>query len=111
MRTPSSVLALFDSLIQRLQNARVDGGNHIHRRIQFFFGHSRFPCVRKASLDSEIAQSHHRHSQSDEHLFSIRETLDGMRVTIESAKISLLQRITPFGFAPGLGSRSGKLET
>jgi hypothetical protein len=48
-------------LIERLQNTRVDGRNHIHRRVEFRFSHSRFPCVRKAPLHSRIAQPHHRH--------------------------------------------------
>jgi hypothetical protein len=41
-------------LIQRLQNSRVDGRDHIYRRVQFIFGHPRFPCVRKAPLHSWI---------------------------------------------------------
>jgi hypothetical protein len=71
MGTPSSVLALFDSLIQGLEDTGVHRRDDIHRRIQFFLGHSCFPCVRKASLDSGIAQSHHRNRQANEHLFSI----------------------------------------
>jgi len=82
---------LFDALIQRLQNARVDGRNHIHRRVQFFLRHPRFPCVRKASFHSRVAQSHHRNGQADEHLFAVAETFDSMGVTVEGAKISFLQ--------------------
>jgi hypothetical protein len=92
---------LFDALIQRLQNTRVNGRNHIHRRVQFFLRHSRFPCIRKAPFHSWVAQSHHRNGQADEHLLSLAETFDGMSVTIESSKIGFLQSVTPFGFDAG----------
>jgi hypothetical protein len=97
---PSCLLTLFDTLIQRLQDARIYGSNHIHRRIQFFLGHSRFPCIRKASFHSWIAQSHHRNGQADEHLFAVSETFDSVSVSVEGSKISFLQRITPSGFDP-----------
>jgi hypothetical protein len=80
-------LALFDSLIQRLQDTRIHGGNNIHRRIQFFLGHSRFPCIRKAPFHSRIAEAHHRHRQANQHLFPGSETFHGMGVTIELAEI------------------------
>jgi hypothetical protein len=99
---------LSDSLIQRLQHARIHRSDDIHRRVQFFVGHPGFPCVRKAPFYSRIAQSHHRHSQADEHLLSLAETFDGMSVTIESAKISFLQRVTPFGPLVS-GLESGKI--
>jgi hypothetical protein len=89
-------LALFDSLIQRLQNTRINGRNHIYRRIQFFLRHSRFPCIRKAPLYSWVAQSHHRHRQANEHLFSVSETFRSMGVAIESSKISFLQNAHSF---------------
>jgi hypothetical protein len=79
-------------LIQRLQDTRIHGGNYIHRPVQFFLRHSRFPCVRKAPLDSRVAQSHHRNGQANQHLFSISETFNGMGVAIEGSKISFLQR-------------------
>jgi hypothetical protein len=78
-------------LIQRLQDTSIHGGNHIHRRVQFFLGHSLLPCIRKAPFDSRVAEPHHRHGKTHEHLLAFGETLDGMGVTIESAKISLLQ--------------------
>jgi hypothetical protein len=84
-------LTLFDSLIQRLQDAGVHRGNHIHRRVQLFFGHPRFPCVRKAPFDSWVAQPHHRNGQADEHLFTVRETFDSVGVAVESTKIGFLQ--------------------
>jgi hypothetical protein len=99
---------LFDPLIQRLQNARVNGRNHIHRRVQFFLRHPRFPCVRKAPFDSRVAQSHHRNGQADEHLFTVGETFDSVSVTVEGSKISFFQSVTPFGFDTGL-RESGKI--
>jgi hypothetical protein len=95
-------------LIQRLQDTSIHGGNHIHRRVQFFLSHSCLPCIRKAPFDSRVAEPHHRHGKTHEHLLAFGETLDGMGVTIESAKISLLQRITPFEFDPGLRFRIGE---
>jgi hypothetical protein len=71
MGPPSRLLALFDSLIQRLQNARIHSGNYIHGRVQFLLRHSRFPCIRKAPLHSRIAEPHHRNGQADEHLFTV----------------------------------------
>jgi hypothetical protein len=84
-------LALFDSLIERLQDACIHRGDDIYRCIQFFVGHSRFPCIRKAPFHSRIAEAHHRHGKTDEHLLAFGETLDSMGVTIELAKISFLQ--------------------
>jgi hypothetical protein len=84
-------LTLFDALIERLQDTRIHRGNHVHRRIQFFLGHSRFPCVRKASFHSRIAEAHHRHGKTHEHLLAFSETFDGVSVTVKGAKISFLQ--------------------
>jgi hypothetical protein len=102
-------LALFDSLIQRLQNTRINGRNHIYRRIQFFLRHSRFPCIRKAPVYSRIAEPHHRHRQANEHLFSVSETLHGMGVAIEGSKISCLQNASLLSDStPVSGLESGK---
>jgi hypothetical protein len=88
-------VSLFDSLIERLQYSRIHCGDDIHRRIQLLFRHPRFPCVRKAPFDSRVAQSHHRHGETDEHLLSLAETFDGMSVTIKGAKVSFLQGVSP----------------
>ena len=64
-------LPLFDSLIQRLQHARIHRRDDIHCRIQLFLRHPRFPCVRKAPFYSWVAQSHHRHGETDEHLLAV----------------------------------------
>jgi len=85
---------LLDSLIQRLQNTRIHGGNYIHRRIQFFLSHSRFPCIRKATFHSRIAEPHHRHGKTHEHLLAFGETFDGMGVMIELAKVSFLHGVS-----------------
>jgi hypothetical protein len=84
-------LTLFDALIERLQDTRIHGGNHVHRRIQFFLGHSCFPCIRKAPFHSRIAEAHHRHRKTHEHLLAFGKTLDRMGITIEGSKISFLQ--------------------
>jgi hypothetical protein len=84
-------LTLFDALIERLQDTRIHRRDDIHGGVQFFLGHSRFPCVRKAPFHSGIAEPHHRHGQADEHLFTVRETFDSVSVTIELAKVGFLQ--------------------
>jgi len=71
-RSSSHLASLLDPLIQRLQHARVYGGDHIHRRIEIFFGHTRFPCVRKAAIHSRIAKPHHCGREIDEHLLALR---------------------------------------
>jgi hypothetical protein len=91
-----ALASLLDPLIQRLQHTRIHGGNHINSRIELFFGHPCFPCVRKATVHSGIAKAHHRDGQTDEHLFPFGETLDGVSVTIESSKIGFLQGLAPF---------------
>jgi hypothetical protein len=89
-------------LIQRLQNSRVHRRDHIHCRIQLFFRHPSFPCVRKAPVNSRVAEPHHRDGKTDEHLLPLGETLHGMGVAIESSKICFLQFRFPFF---GLGRR------
>jgi hypothetical protein len=83
--------SLLDPLVQRLQHARIHRSDYVYCRIEFLFRHPGFPCVRKASFDSRVAQSHHRNGQADEHLFAVAETFDSMGVTVEGAKISFLQ--------------------
>jgi hypothetical protein len=78
---------LLNALIQRLQNSRIHRSNHVHRRVEFFFRHSRFPCVRKAPIHSRIAEPHHRDGETDEHLLALGEALDGMSIAIESSEI------------------------
>ena len=88
---PASLfVSLLDPLIQRLQHPRIHRRNYIHRGVEFFFRHPRFPCVRKASFNSRIAEPHRRHRQTDEHLLAFDEAFDGMRVSIESSKIGFL---------------------
>jgi len=60
----------FDPLIQRLQHTRVHGG------VEFFLGHTCFPCVRKAAFDSGIAKAHHRQRQTHEHFLAVGEAFD-----------------------------------
>ena len=86
-----SILAsLLDSLIERLQHTRVHSGDDVHRSIQLFFGHARFPRVREATVDSRIAEPHHGDGEADEHLFPLGEAFHRVRIAIESSKIRLL---------------------
>ena len=95
-------MPLLDPLIERLQNPRVNCSDHIHRRIELFFGHPCFPCGRKAALHSGIAQAHHGDGKSDEHLFAVRQTRHRMGITIERPKI---------GFPHVLGPLDMRLES
>jgi hypothetical protein len=88
-----SLGSLLDPLIERLQNARVHCGNHVDRGVQLFFGHARFPCIRKAPIHSRIAEPHHRNRETDEHLLALAETLHGVRVAVESSKVGFLHVI------------------
>jgi hypothetical protein len=98
--------SLLDSLIERLKDTRIDCGDHIHRRVEFLFGHSRFPCIRKASFHSGIAQAHDRHRKPDEHFLSFRETFHRMGVTIDLAKIGFLRS---HGFVPLVRNMRGRI--
>ena len=74
---PASLfVSLLDPLIQRLQNTGIHRGDDIHSRIEFFFRHPRFPCVRKAAVHSRIAEPHHGCRQTDQHFLALGETLD-----------------------------------
>ena len=85
------LVPLLDALIQRLQHPGIDRGDHIDRSLQFFFRHPRFPCVRKAPVNSWITEAHHRDGETDQHLLALGETFDGVRVTVESSEIGFLQ--------------------
>ena len=86
----SFCVSLFNPLIQRLQNSRVHRSDHVHGRIELFFTHSRFPCVRKAPLHSRIAKPHHRDGEADKHLLPLGEAGYRMRITIELAKVGFV---------------------
>ena len=66
-----ALIPSFDPLIQRLENSRVHCSDHIYGCVQFFFRHPSFPCVRKASVNSWIAEPHHRDGETDEHLLAL----------------------------------------
>ncbi len=87
--------SLLDPLIQRLQHTRIHRRDHIHRRIELFFRHPRFPCVRKAAIHARIAKPRYHHGEIDQHLLAFGETFDGMRVAIEGSKIGFRQSIAP----------------
>ena len=82
-----SFISLLNSLIERLKHACIDSGDYVHGRIQFFFGHPSFPCVRKAAIHSGIAEPHGRDREADKHLLALGEALDGMRISVECPKV------------------------
>jgi hypothetical protein len=84
--------ALLDPLVERLQHSCIHRGDHVYRSIQLFFGHPRFPCVRKAPVHSRIAQVHHRYGQAHEHFLTLGQAVDGMGIAIESSEISFLHQ-------------------
>jgi hypothetical protein len=84
-------ISLLDPLIERLKHSSVHRRDDVHRRVELFFGHSRFPCVRKATIDSRIAKPHHRNGKTDQHLFPLGKALDCMCFTIKGPKIGFLQ--------------------
>jgi hypothetical protein len=92
--------ALLNPLIQRLQHAGIHRGDDIDRRVQLFFAHSRFACIRKAPVDSRIAETHHRDRESDQHFLTIRKTLDGVRFPIKSSKVCFFHSKSPVGSYP-----------
>jgi hypothetical protein len=87
----SLLISLLDPLIQRFKHSRIRRGYHVHRRVEFFFGHPRFPCVRKAPIHSRIAEPHHRDGETDKHLLALGEALHRVRIAIESPEVSFLQ--------------------
>ncbi len=88
-------IPLLDSLIERLQHPGVHGGDHVHRRIQFFLGHARFPCVRKAAVHSRIAEPHHRDRQTHQHLLPIGEAGHRMGIPVKLSKVSFVHSKLP----------------
>ena len=91
MRRLLRLVSLLDPLIERLQHAGVHRGDHIHSGIQLFFAYPRFPCVRKASIHSRVAQPHHCNGEADEHLLALGEALDCVGITIECSKVWFFQ--------------------
>jgi hypothetical protein len=86
-----TLISLLDPLIQRFEHSRIHRGDDIHSRIELFFGHPRFPCVRKAPIHSWIAESHHRNGETDQHLLALGETFDSVGITVEGSKVGFLQ--------------------
>jgi hypothetical protein len=93
------LISLLDPLIQRFQHTCVHRGDHVDRRIQLFFRHSRFPCVRKAAFHSWIAKAHHRDGEADEHLLAFAEAFDGVSIAIKGSKVGFFQFAVPLYLA------------
>jgi len=93
--TPLSLVPRFDPLIERLQDSRINRCDHIHRGIQLFLGHARFPCVRKAAIHSRIAQPHHRDSETHQHLLALGQAFDGVGVFVESSEVGFFHWRSP----------------
>jgi hypothetical protein len=86
---------LLDSLIERLKYPRVYRGDYIDGCIQFFFGHPRVPCVRKAAIYSRIAEPHHCDGKTDEHLLALGQTFHGVGVAVEGSEVCFFQDRAP----------------
>ncbi len=89
-----SAFSLFDPLVHRLHDTRVHRGDNVYRGIQFLFGHTCLPCVRKASFHSGFAVSRHGNGQSQKHLLSIGQTGNVMSLTIKLTKICSLHQLS-----------------
>ena len=87
--------SLLDALIEGLQHPCIDCGDHIYGRVQLFFSHACFPCVRKAPIHSRIAEPHHRNGETDEHFLALGEAFDGVRIAVECSEISFFHCFTP----------------
>jgi hypothetical protein len=87
--------SLLDALIEGLQHPCIDCGDHIHSRVQLFFRHACFPCIRKAPIHSRIAEPHHCDREADQHLLALSEAFDGVRIAVECPKIGFFHVIAP----------------
>jgi hypothetical protein len=73
--------------IERLQNARIDSGDHINRTIQIEFIDSGFPCVRKAALDSRLTVARKGNSEPHKYFFTLAEVRHRVGIAVELAEI------------------------
>jgi hypothetical protein len=87
--------SLLNALIEGLQHPCIDCGDHIHSRVQLFFRHACFPCIRKAPIHSRIAEPHHCDREADQHLLALSEAFDGVRIAVECPKIGFFHVIAP----------------
>jgi hypothetical protein len=73
--------------IERLQNARIDSGDHINGTIQIVFIDSGFPCVRKAALDSRLTVARKGNGEPHKYFFTLAEVRCRVGITVELAEI------------------------
>jgi hypothetical protein len=73
--------------IERLQNARIDSGNHINGTIQIVFIDSGFPCVRKAAFDSRLTVARKGDGEPHKYFFTLAEVRRRVGIAVELAEI------------------------
>jgi hypothetical protein len=73
--------------IERLQNARIDSGDHIDGTIQIVLLDSGFPCVRKAALDSRLTVARKGDGEPHKYFFTLAEVRRGVSIAVKLAEI------------------------
>ena len=74
--------------IERLQNARIDSGDHINGTIQIVLLDSDFPCVRKAAFDSRLTVARKGDGEPHQYFFTLAEVRHRVGIAVELAEIS-----------------------
>jgi hypothetical protein len=70
-----------------LQNARVDGGDHIDGTVQIVLIDPGFPCVRKAALDSRLTVASEGDGEPHQYFLTLAEVGCCMGIAVELAEI------------------------
>ncbi|MDH3605005.1 MAG: hypothetical protein OEU26_35855 [Candidatus Tectomicrobia bacterium] len=77
----------FRSDVERLQNARIDGGDHIDGAIQIVLIDPGFPCVRKAALDSRLTIAREGDGKPHKNFLALVEVRHGVGIAVELTEI------------------------
>jgi hypothetical protein len=80
----------FGADIERLYNAGVNGGDHIHGAVQVMFRDAGFPCVRKATFDSRLAVAHRGNGQPHQDLLAFTEVRYRVCIAVKLSKVSFI---------------------
>ena len=73
--------------IERLQNSRIDSGDHINGTIQIVFIDAGFPCVRKAAFDSRLTVAREGNGEPHQYFFTLAEVRHRVGIAVELAEI------------------------
>jgi hypothetical protein len=73
--------------IERLQNARIDSGDHINGTIQIVLLDAGFPCVRKAAFDSRLTVARKGDGEPHQYFFTLAEVRHRVGIAVELAEI------------------------